>query len=75
MNCDEYRETIAADPSFDGGAGHLSECAACRAYRREMLELDQAIGRALAATVAELEQQARALRVRFSLDVDPQDTL
>ena len=54
MNCDEYRETLAANPSFDGGAGHLSECGDCQAYRREMLELDQAIGRALAIDVPPL---------------------
>ena len=54
MNCEQYREQIAADPSFDGGAGHLSECEACQAYRREMLELDQAIGKALAIDVPEL---------------------
>ncbi len=54
MNCDQYRETIAADPTFDGGAGHLSECEACQVYRREMLELDEAIGRALAIDVPEL---------------------
>ncbi len=55
MNCEEYREAIAAEPSFDGGAGHLSECAACQAYRQEMLELDKAIGKALALDVPELE--------------------
>ena len=55
MNCEEYREAIAADPSFDGGAGHLSECAACQAYRKEMLELDKAIGKALALDVPKLE--------------------
>jgi uncharacterized protein (DUF2237 family) len=54
VNCDQYREAIAADPTFDGGAGHLSECEACQAYRREMLELDKAIGRALAIDVPEL---------------------
>ena len=55
MNCDEYRQAIAAEPSFDGGAGHLDECADCRAYRREMLELDDRIGRALAIDVPPLE--------------------
>ena len=54
MNCEQYREQIAADPSFDGGAGHLSECDACQAYRREILELDQAIGKALAIDVPAL---------------------
>lgn len=55
MNCEEYREAIGADPSFDGGASHLSECAACQAYRREILELDQTISRALALHVPELK--------------------
>jgi uncharacterized protein (DUF2237 family) len=54
VNCEQYRQTIAADPSFDGGAGHLGECAACQAWRREILELDEAIGRALAIDVPEL---------------------
>ena len=55
MNCEEYREAIATDPSFDGGAGHLSECAACQLYRNEMQELDQQINRALAIDVPELQ--------------------
>ena len=54
MNCEDYQQAIAADPSFDGGAEHLSECARCRAYRSEMQALDQAIGRALALDVPEL---------------------
>jgi len=55
MNCEQYREAIAADPSFDGGAGHLSECAACQAYRSEMQALDQTIRRALALDVPQLQ--------------------
>ncbi|MDH3374381.1 MAG: DUF3379 domain-containing protein [Gammaproteobacteria bacterium] len=55
MKCEEYREAIAADPSFDGNAGHLSECAACQTYRKEMLALEQTIGRALRLDVPELE--------------------
>jgi len=54
MNCEEYRQAIAADPSFDGGAGHLSECAACQAYRNDMLELERTISRALTLDVPEL---------------------
>jgi len=54
MNCEDYREAIAADPSFDGGAGHMSECSACQAYRKEMLELDRTISRALSLNVPEL---------------------
>ena len=54
MNCDEYREAIAADPTFDGGAGHLGECAACQAYRAEMQALDELVGRALRLDVPPL---------------------
>jgi hypothetical protein len=55
MNCEQYREAIAADPSFDGGAGHLTECAACQAYRNEMQALDQTISRALELDVPQLQ--------------------
>lgn len=55
MNCEGYREAIAADPSFDGAAGHLSECSACQAYRKEMLALNQTISRALALEVPQLD--------------------
>ncbi len=55
MNCNEYKEAIAADPSFDGGAGHLSECTDCQSFRREMQSLDDKIARALAIDVPGLE--------------------
>ncbi|MCH7820444.1 MAG: DUF3379 family protein [Proteobacteria bacterium] len=54
MNCEAYRQSIAADPSFDGGAGHVAECAGCQAYRKGMLALDLKISRALALKVPEL---------------------
>ena len=54
MNCEEYRQEVAADPSFDGGAVHLRDCAACQAYRDEMQDLEQEISRALAIDVPEL---------------------
>jgi hypothetical protein len=54
MNCEKYRLAIAAEPSFDGGAGHLSECAACQSYRREMQALDETISRALLLDVPQL---------------------
>ena len=54
MNCEEYRQEIAADPSFDGAAGHLSACAKCQAFRQEMLSLDDMIGQALRLDVPEL---------------------
>jgi len=59
MNCEDYQQAITADPSFDGGAGHLSECASCQAYRGEMQALDQLIGRALALEVPELSTPKR----------------
>lgn len=55
MNCEEYRESIAADPSFEDGTGHLAECEACRIYRDEMRALDQRIASALAIDVPVLD--------------------
>jgi len=54
MNCEDYRQTIAEDPNFDGGAGHVSECSECRTYRAEMRALDVNIGRALSLEVPDL---------------------
>jgi hypothetical protein len=54
MNCEEYKQAITEDPSFDGGAGHISECADCQAYRKDLLALDRTIAAALAIDVPEL---------------------
>lgn len=54
MNCEEYRHRVAAEPSFDGGAGHLSECQACQAFRIEMQSLDGKIARAIEIDVPTL---------------------
>ncbi len=53
--CEEYREAIATDPSFDGGAAHLSQCASCQAFREEMQALDLRIAGALALSVPEFD--------------------
>jgi len=49
MECKDYKEAIAADPSasFDGAA-HAAACESCAAYRDEMLALDARIAKALA---------------------------
>jgi hypothetical protein len=47
---------MAAEPSFEDSSGHVSDCAACQAYRGEILELEQLIGRALALDVPKLEK-------------------
>lgn len=54
MNCEEYRETIAAEPSWEGGDAHASECAACRTYRDDMRALDRRIEQALSLRVPEI---------------------
>ena len=55
MNCDDYRQEIAADPTFDGGAGHLSSCRDCQAFRAEMQTLNVKIARALQIDVPDLK--------------------
>lgn len=54
MNCEEYRQLVAANPSFDGGADHLSACDDCRAFRTEMQALDEKINQALQINVPSL---------------------
>lgn len=55
MNCDEYREMISGDPTFDGGAGHLSSCGECQAFRRDIQSLNLKIAKAMQITVPELK--------------------
>lgn len=55
MNCEEYRQMISADPAFDGGAGHLSVCGECQAFRAEMQSLNVKIAKAMQISVPELK--------------------
>lgn len=52
MNCENYREAIAQDPSYDDA--HLNDCADCRAFRDEMRALDAKIASALEIDVPAL---------------------
>ena len=47
MNCEQYRQAVAAEPSFDGAADHVSVCAECQAFRGDMRALDADIAKAL----------------------------
>ena len=55
MNCNDYKEAIAADPSqqFDG-ASHAAACESCATYRDDILALDQKIAAALDIALPEL---------------------
>ncbi len=53
MNCENYREAIAQDPSYDDA--HLNDCADCHAFRDEMRALDAKIASALEIDVPALE--------------------
>ena len=55
MNCEEFKEAIAADPSatFEG-ADHALSCESCAAYQAEMQVFDARIAKALAINVPEL---------------------
>lgn len=57
MDCERYREAIAADPSgqFEGGGAHAASCSSCREFREEMLALDERIARALKIGTPELQ--------------------
>ena len=57
MNCNDYKEAIAADPSeaFDGGAAHASACESCRSYGEEMRRLDDKIAQALSINIPDFK--------------------
>ncbi len=55
MNCEEYRQALASDPSFDGGCD-VNDCSECRAYREEMRALEATIVNALTIDVPELSR-------------------
>jgi len=55
VNCEEYREAIAADPAFEGGASHVAACSDCQAYQREMLALNVKIAKAMQLNVPDLK--------------------
>jgi len=60
MNCTEVHLAIGAEPQAMTPAleAHLRECASCADYRREMLELDAQIHRALKIDLAALRGDA-----------------
>lgn len=55
MNCEDHREAIATDPSYEGDEAHLSECAGCRSYRDDMRALDRRIEQALSLHVPDFD--------------------
>lgn len=57
MDCNDYREAIAADPSesFGGGREHAAGCSSCSAFRAEVRALDERLERALKIDVPELK--------------------
>jgi len=68
MNCEQYRQAVAAEPAFDGGADHVSVCAECQVFRDEMRALDAGIAKAL-----QLELPALTLPELPTIDVQDND--
>jgi len=54
MNCEEFKQSVATDPSFAGGAAHVAECTDCATYQADMQALDRKIARALALSAPKL---------------------
>jgi anti-sigma factor RsiW len=55
MNCEEYRQSLAADPAFSGGDEHVADCGACQEFRRRIRALNVDIARALQIDVPPLD--------------------
>lgn len=54
MNCEEYRQSVTADPAYAEGQAHLDGCPACRDYRDGMLAFNSRIATALSIDVPPL---------------------
>ena len=54
MNCNDYKEALAADPNFNGESGHVHSCADCQAYSSDMLAFDEKIAAAMQTDVPDL---------------------
>ena len=56
MNCEDYKEALAGDPSasFADGDAHVATCESCAAYTAEMQAFDARIARALSIDVPHL---------------------
>ncbi len=58
MNCNDYKEALAADPNFNDESGHVQSCADCQAYgqtySRDMLTLNENIAAAMQLDVPNL---------------------
>ena len=56
MNCQQYREALAAQPDelSAGADAHVAQCAECAAFRRDIQSLEELIARALQIDVPEL---------------------
>ncbi|MEJ2275539.1 MAG: DUF3379 family protein [Woeseiaceae bacterium] len=55
MNCEEYRQALAADPAFSGGDEHVAECDDCRDFLRRIKALNVDIAKALQIDVPPLD--------------------
>ena len=55
MNCEDYREALAADPERQDSSGHVDSCASCRDFCSEILQLNERIAAAMSIQVPELK--------------------
>lgn len=55
MNCEEYRQALAADPAFSGGDEHVAECDDCQDFLRRIKALNVDIAKALQIDVPPLD--------------------
>jgi hypothetical protein len=55
MNCEDYREALAADPERQDSTGHADSCVSCQDFCSEMLQLNENIAAAMSIQVPELK--------------------
>lgn len=55
MNCEEYKQAVAADPAFEDDTGHAALCQSCADFRAQMISLDKSIASAMTIDVPPLQ--------------------
>ncbi len=55
MNCDDYKQAIAANPDDVAAAAHVQDCGDCMAYREDMQAFNQSLKAAMEIKVPDLK--------------------
>lgn len=55
MSCEDYKNSLMADPGFEDETGHVQNCASCQAFRNDQQAFDRKIAAAMEISVPALQ--------------------